>query len=120
MVDKYERVIYTEVMSTIDTVTELLAKNLPLFNALGDATRQKLLTLMMGNRPLSVKELADAMNMSRPTVSHHLMVLHEAKVVVEHKEGRRIYYKPQLGEYYHNVKELVDLIETITNTEECE
>ena len=119
MVDKYERVIYTKIMSDLDTVTELLAKNLPLFNALGDVTRQKLLTLMMDGQPLSVKELADAMGMSRPTVSHHLMVLHKAKVVVEHREGRRIYYKPQLGEYYYTVKELIDLVDTITNTEDC-
>jgi len=106
-------------MKSIDTVKKLLSKNLPLFNALGDATRQRLLILMMGNHPLSVNELAIAMNMSRPTISHHLIVLRDAKVVVEHKEGRRIYYKPQLGEYYHTVKELIDLIDTLTNTEGC-
>ena len=106
-------------MSNIETVKKLLIINLPLFNALGDVTRQQLLTLMMGNHPLSVKELAVAMKMSRPTISHHLLVLREAKVVAEHKEGRRTYYKPQLGEYYHTVKELIDLIDTLTKTEEC-
>lgn len=105
-------------MNDLERVKKLLSQNLPLFNALGDATRQRLLALMMGNHPLSVKELAAAMHMSRPTISHHLMVLRAAKVVVEHKEGRRIYYKPQLGEYYHTVKELIDLIDTITK-EEC-
>lgn len=119
MVEKYERILYTEFVHDVDTVKKLLRKNLPLFSALGDATRQQLLLLMMGNHPLSVKELAVAMNMSRPTISHHLLVLRDAKVVVEHKEGRRTYYKPELGEYYYTVKELIDLIDTLTNTEEC-
>jgi len=118
MVEKNERIYYTEMMSDIEMLKKLLGKNLPLFNALGDATRQRLLALMMGNHPLSVKELAVAMRMSRPTISHHLMVLREAKVVVEHKEGRRIYYKPQLGEYYYTVKELIDLVDRLTK-EEC-
>jgi ArsR family transcriptional regulator, arsenate/arsenite/antimonite-responsive transcriptional repressor len=118
MVEKSERILYTEMMNDLDTVKKLLSKNLPLFNALGDATRQQLLALMMGNHPLSVQELADAMKMSRPTISHHLMVLREAKVVVEHKEGRRIYYKPQLGEYYYTVKDLIDLVDRLTK-EDC-
>jgi len=108
-------------MSDIERIQELLHTNLPLFNALGDATRQRLLTCMMDGRPLSVKELAAAMKMCRPTISHHLLVLREANIVVEHKVGRRTYYQPQLGEYYHSVKELIDLVEKVTNTEEnCE
>lgn len=105
-------------MSDVDKIEKLLTANLPLFNALGDETRQQLLILMMGKRPLSVKELADAMQISRPTISHHLLVLRKAKVVAEHKEGRRTYYTPQLGEYYHTVKELIDLIDTLTNAED--
>lgn len=45
------------------------------------------------------------------------MVLREAKVAIEHKEGRRTYYKPQLGEYYHTVKELIDLVDRLTKEE---
>lgn len=110
--------LYNRAVSDIDKVKKLLTTNLPLFNALGDATRQQLLILMMGKHPLSVKELADAMQISRPTISHHLLVLRKAKVVVEHKEGRRTYYEPQLGEYYYTVKELIDLIDALTSTEE--
>ena len=100
-------------------LTELFRKNLPLFNALGDATRQQLLLLMMGSRALSVNELAAKMATSRPTISHHLRVLYEANIVVEHKEGRRTYYKPQLGDYYYSVKELIDLVDELTNKEGC-
>lgn len=121
MVEKNEPFIYTWYVDDIEKIKALLRTNLPLFNALGDETRQQLLTLMMGNHPLSVKELADAMETSRPTISHHLSVLRDAKVVVERKVGRRTYYQPQLGEYYYTVKELIDLVDKVTNTEEdCE
>lgn len=103
----------------LSELTELFKKNLPLFNALGDGTRQKLLLLMMGDKPLSVNELAAKMATSRPTISHHLRVLREANIVVEHKEGRRTYYKPQLSDYYYSVKELIDLVDELTNKEEC-
>lgn len=102
-------------MSSIQHIAELFRKNLPLFNAMGDSTRQQLLLLMMGDKPLSVNELAAKMAMSRSTVSHHLKVLYEAKIVVEEKRGRRTYYKPQLGDYYYSVKELVDMVDELTH-----
>lgn len=106
-------------MESTERLTTLFNKNLPLFNALGDSIRQNLLLLMMSNEPLSVSELAAKMAMSRPTISHHLRILYEAKIIIEEKHGRKTYYKPQLGDYYYSVKELVDLVDEITNKEDC-
>ncbi len=68
-------------------------KCLPIFNALGSAIRQKILFAINEETNLSVQHLAERMNLSRPTVSHHLCILQKAGIVHHRKVGReRIYY----------------------------
>lgn len=100
-----------------DNIARLFQKNLPLFNALGDSTRQQLILLMMDSKPRSVIELAEQITLSRPAVSHHLKVLRDANIVTEHKEGRRTYYKPHLGDYFVSIKELVDVVDELVHKE---
>ena len=61
------------------------------FEALGDTNRRAILQLLSsGGR--SVREIADALPISRPAVSRHLRLLKEAGLVVEEPSGtRRIY-----------------------------
>lgn len=92
--------------------TSLFRKNLPLFTALGDEARQQLLILMMDGRQRSVRELAEATDLSRPTVSHHLKILKNADLITEQTEGRKTYYQPQVGRHYTYLKQLIDAIET--------
>lgn len=98
----------------------LLHKSLPLFNALGDPVRQRLLLLLCKGERLSVNELTAGSNLSRPTISHHLKVLKNAQLIVEHKVGREVYYHPQPGEYYASVKELMDMIDDTIKRNEKE
>jgi DNA-binding transcriptional ArsR family regulator len=59
--------------------------------ALGDPTRRAIVERLVG-RPRSVRELADALPVSRPAVSQHLKVLKASGLVVDRPEGtRRIY-----------------------------
>jgi DNA-binding transcriptional ArsR family regulator len=61
------------------------------FEALGDPNRRAIVELL-GSRGHSVRELADALPISRPAVSRHLRLLKEAGLVVEEPRGtRRIY-----------------------------
>jgi DNA-binding transcriptional ArsR family regulator len=61
------------------------------FGALGDANRRAIVELL-GPGARSVRELADALPISRPAVSRHLRLLKEAGLVVEEPRGtRRIY-----------------------------
>lgn len=94
-------------------IRELFQESLPLFNALGDPIRQRLIMLMMEGERKSVAELAASMELPRPTVSHHLKVLKEAHILREQKVGTKIYYCPQMGEYFRPVKELVDMVADI-------
>jgi DNA-binding transcriptional ArsR family regulator len=60
-------------------------------DALGDPTRRAVFKrLRRGN--LSVREIADHMDVSRPAVSQHLKVLKAAKLVVVRAEGTRRLY----------------------------
>jgi DNA-binding transcriptional ArsR family regulator len=61
------------------------------FEALGDSNRRAIVE-MLGEGGRSVREIADAMPISRPAVSRHLRLLREAGLVTEEPQGtRRIY-----------------------------
>jgi DNA-binding transcriptional ArsR family regulator len=67
------------------------------FEALGDANRREILRLLSaGDKP--VRQIADAMPISRPAVSRHLRLLKDAGLVIERPEGtRRIYHLQERG-----------------------
>ena len=67
------------------------------FEALGDANRRQILRLLSsGGKP--VREIADAMTISRPAVSRHLRLLKDAGMVAEQAQGaRRIYHLQERG-----------------------
>jgi ArsR family transcriptional regulator len=59
--------------------------------ALADDTRQQILVLLMdGER--CVSDIVDAFDMSQPTISHHLGVLKQQKLVTSRKEGKLVFY----------------------------
>src|ERR687895_403108 len=61
------------------------------FDALGDPHRRAIVELL-GAGDRSVRELADALPISRPAVSRHLRLLKRAGLVTEEARGtRRIY-----------------------------
>lgn len=61
------------------------------FEALGDRTRWAIVE-RLARGPLSVRQLADELPVSRPAVSQHLKVLGDAGLVTSAPEGtRRIY-----------------------------
>jgi DNA-binding transcriptional ArsR family regulator len=64
------------------------------FEALGDPNRRAILQLL-GQGERSVRELADALPISRPAVSRHLRLLKEAQFVTEESAGTRRIYRLQ-------------------------
>ncbi len=61
------------------------------FKALNDATRRKILE-MLQKKDLTAGEIADKFNISFPSISHHLDLLKQAKLVTTKKEGQFVYY----------------------------
>ena len=66
----------------------------PLLKALADPARLRLLSLVAAheNGEACVCDLNDAFDLSQPTISHHLKVLHEAGLLDREKRGTWVYY----------------------------
>lgn len=62
-----------------------------LLQALSDPTRRKILDMLKKN-DLTAGEIADAFNISKPSISHHLDILKRANLVASEKEGQFITY----------------------------
>lgn len=62
------------------------------FKAVADPNRVKIMLLLCG-KELSVTELCRHFRMKQPSISHHLGILKNARIVESRKEGREVYYK---------------------------
>jgi len=59
--------------------------------ALADETRQEIMR-MCCCQWLSVGEIVDALQVTQPTVSHHLSILRKAGLVEVRREGKQVFY----------------------------
>jgi ArsR family transcriptional regulator len=59
--------------------------------AIADETRQKIMNLLCCNS-ISVNEIVEKLNVTQPTVSHHLAILREADLVTAREEGKQTFY----------------------------
>lgn len=90
---------------------EVFERTRPLFNALGDETRQSILLLLAREVRLSVGDLTRLTKLSRPAVSHHIKILREAELIVEERDGTKRYYHPTFKRYVEPMRELIDQVE---------
>jgi len=67
----------------------------PLLKALGDPVRLRLMSLVASNigGEACVCDLNSAFDLSQPTISHHMKVLHDAGLVDREKRGVWVYYR---------------------------
>src|SRR5829696_9362329 len=67
----------------------------PLLKALADPVRLRLLSLVASHADgeACVCDLNDAFDLSQPTISHHLKVLHELGLLDRSKRGVWVYYR---------------------------
>ncbi len=61
------------------------------FKALNDPTRRAILELLQ-EKDLSAGEIVEKFDISGPSISHHLDLLKQARLVTAVKEGQFIYY----------------------------
>jgi ArsR family transcriptional regulator len=74
--------------------TEQAERIAPMLKAIADPVRLRLLSLVAAHegREACVCELQDAFNLSQPTISHHLKVLHESGLLDRTKRATWVYY----------------------------
>src|SRR5712691_6837009 len=67
----------------------------PLLKALADPVRLRLLSLVASRQggEACICDLNEAFELSQPTISHHMKVLHEAGLVDRDKRGVWVYYR---------------------------
>ncbi len=67
----------------------------PLLKAIADPVRLRLLSLVASHADgeACVCDLNDAFELSQPTISHHLKVLHEVGLLERDKRGVWVYYR---------------------------
>jgi len=61
------------------------------FKAFGDPTRLKIINLLAA-KEMTVNEIAEKIGLSQPTISRHLGVLRDAQVVIDRRDGQKVYY----------------------------
>ena len=61
------------------------------FKSLNDPTRREILELLREN-DMTAGEIVERFRISGPSISHHLDLLKQAKLVIAEKEGQFIHY----------------------------
>jgi DNA-binding transcriptional ArsR family regulator len=59
--------------------------------AISDETRQKIMKICCCTS-ISVNEIVEKLDVSQPTVSHHLAILRDANLVTTREEGKQTFY----------------------------
>lgn len=95
----------------IQTASDVFRGCIPLFNTLSDPVRQDIILLLAERQPLSVNEIAEQSNLSRPAISHHLKILRDNHLVSIDQQGTQRYYSLSLQQGVEQLKQLVKTVE---------
>ncbi|WP_394437359.1 ArsR/SmtB family transcription factor [Streptomyces sp. SGAir0957] len=74
---------------------ERAAELAPVFKALGDPVRLRLLSMIASQQggEICVCDLTPAFELSQPTISHHLKLLKQAGLIASERRGTWVYYR---------------------------
>jgi ArsR family transcriptional regulator len=74
-------------------------KLLPVFKALSDETRLRILSLLKDGE-VCVCDIAETLHSTQPNISFHLSMLREAGLIKDRKNGRWVYYSLNESDVY--------------------
>ena len=63
-----------------------------LFKALGDENRLRIVGLIAENKEICACKLLDELDITQPTLSHHMKLLRDSNLIRARKEGRWMHY----------------------------
>lgn len=78
---------------------------------LQDESRQQILMLLFDKKEMTVSELTENLELSRPAVSHHMKLLLDAGLVSVKKNGKERIYSLNLQKTIKQLKDLLSSIE---------
>ena len=79
------------------------------FKALDDPTRRKIIELLR-QRDMTAGEIAEAFDISKPSISHHLELLKKADIVISVREGQFIRYSLNTTVFDELAKWVMDIL----------
>lgn len=89
----------------------LFRKGMPIFGTFQDENRQKIILLLCKNKELTVNQITEQINLSRPAVSHHLKLMLDAGVIAVNKVGKERLYRVSLDDTVQLLKDLTVSLE---------
>jgi len=97
----------------ISELYKQLHKKIPVFQALADEERLKILAHLLeaGSNGMNVTEIAAKSHLSRPAVSHHLKTLKDSGIIIPHKVATQIYYVLDAEKSFTELKQTIDAME---------
>jgi len=91
--DKQKKVVSSCCAPVTVQMPEGTAEEVSLLAALSDATRLQIVAMLATqSEPLCVCEIQGNFDLGQPTISHHLKVLRDARLVTWEKRGLWVYY----------------------------
>ncbi|WP_411842710.1 ArsR/SmtB family transcription factor [Salinicoccus sp. HZC-1] len=96
-----EKVNHAKEFIDVDAVTKVAA----IFKALGDANRARIVRALSIEDELCVCDIANIMDASNASASHHLRSLSKQGVTKSRKEGKMVYYSLDDD----HIKQIVDM-----------
>lgn len=90
----------------------ILSECIPVFTMLQDESRQQILMLLFDHGQMTVHEITENLDLSRPAVSHHMKLLLDAELVSVRKSGKERIYSLNLQKAITQLKELLLSIES--------
>lgn len=90
-----DRVLCCAPLAQEPITQEQAAAVAPLLKALAEPVRLRLMSMVLSQegQEACVCDLTDAFDLSQPTISHHLKVLHEVGLLEREKRGVWVYYR---------------------------
>ena len=78
------------------------------FKALSDPTRRKILELL-SDRDMTAGEIADCFQISKPSISHHLSILKNSRLILDERQGQNILYSLNTTVFQDLMKWFLDM-----------
>ena len=82
---------HTCVPDSITSSEDVLVEVAELFKVFGDATRVKILHLLL-EKEMCVCDIGELLNMTKSAISHQLRILRQSKLVKARKSGKEVFY----------------------------
>ena len=100
-------------MATAITISQDLVEGI---KALAGESRIQILLLFVDGQPRTVNQIAGEIELGQSTTSEHLAVLKRAGMLVSERQGKEIYYRPDVASIQRFLKQLSRTLENCCRT----